>query len=241
MFKVLGGGLTLFEGPDGFRPAEDSFWLSALAPPPPPAAHVLDIGCGTGAVGLIYKLRHPQVTLFGGDHTPQMLTAAAAAAFYNQLSFYLAVATINNLPYAPNSFDVCLANPPFYIEGREAPPKAKMRQNIRHTAHLENWLKALLEVTKPQGHVALICHANDAEKLIKIAPHYGGQCWRHFKLKTSIRRQAKRSVLIFIKGNATLAEIEIATFDKTLRRHALEGIVSSGKSPLSEVCFYDTV
>lgn len=221
-FKVLGGALTLFQGAENFRPAEDSFWLSALAPPPPANARVLDMGCGTGAVGLSYKLRSPHINLFGLDHDPTMLQAARRAAEANNLAFELVEAPFHDTPYTTNSFDVCLANPPFYKHDREAPPKTAARQNIRHTTNLEEWLEALLTLTKPQGSVALICHGHDAESLIKIAPQYGGSCLRHFRLKTAPHKPAKRSVLVFIKGRVAFKEIEIAVFDPQLRQQALE-------------------
>ena len=82
-FKVLGGRLTLFDGAKGYRPAEDSFWLAALAPAT--NGCVCDLGCGTGAVGLAYLMTHGAPNLLGLDIQPDMTFAAHQAAIYNNL------------------------------------------------------------------------------------------------------------------------------------------------------------
>lgn len=223
MFSVLRGKLTLFEGPEGYRPSEDSFWLAALLPPVKAGARVLDLGCGTGAVGLSYALHHPQVNLYGVDHNPTMLEAAHKAALENNVPFTLAEADIQTLPYPEAHFDLCFANPPFYNPTREAPAQSTAQQNVRDSAHINLWLEALLRHTKKGGYAALICLPQDAPALILQAEKAHSSCIRHYLLHTAPNKPAKRAVLVFQHSpKQHLKTEEIPTFDPQLRRLVLE-------------------
>ena len=121
-FKVLGGQLTLFDGPEGYRPAEDSFWLSALLPTVPKGSTVLDLGCGTGAVILSYALRHNTLKLFGIEHNIPMAEAAIQASEANAIPLNVQIGDALNHTQS-DAFTLSFANPPFYQQGREDLPQ----------------------------------------------------------------------------------------------------------------------
>ena len=225
-FSVLGGSLTLFDGPDGYRPSEDSFWLAALAPPTKGA--VCDLGCGTGAVGLGYLTTHRNTqNLWGFDVQPEMVHAANKAATYNGLNAHFKVGDIAAPPFASGSFALTLANPPFYNPEREMPPTNKMTKQIKFTnTPLTNWLDAMNSLTMPQGFMALVVCAKDSHALIKKAHTLGCSLEGLLLLKTQPDKAPKRAVLIFRKEEHATAENKvkeqvIATYKKPLREKYL--------------------
>ena len=226
MFAVLGGQLSLFDGPEGYRPSEDSFWLSCLLPPVPKNSDVLDLGCGTGAVILSYGQRHPGLNLWGLDHNPEMLHAAKHASEVNGLPLTLTEGDALTHPFH-HQFDLSFANPPFYQKGREAQAQTKAKQNVRQTSGVNLWLEALLRATKPEGWVALICHKADSLGLIDHGVALGASCTHQFDLQSQAAKPAKRSVLIF-KKQAGLAIVQhtLHTDDPALRDSALQKNIS---------------
>ena len=225
-FSVLGGSLTLFDGSAGYRPSEDSFWLAALAPYTKGA--VCDMGCGTGAVGLGYLTTHRNTqNLRGFDVQPEMVHAANIAATTNNLNAHFKVGDISTPPFAPESFALTLANPPFHAPNREMPPTDKMSKQIKFTdAPLTNWLDAMAGLTMPQGRMALVVGAQDNQELIKKAHTLDCPLESLFLLKTHPDKVPKRSVLIFrkeqpAKPENTVKEKVIATYEKKLRAQYL--------------------
>ena len=225
-FSVLGGELTMFDGSAGYRPSEDSFWLAALAPYTSGA--VCDVGCGTGAVGLGYLTRHHNTqNLWGFDVQPDMVDAANKAATTNGLNAHFAVGEIAAPPFAPESFALTLANPPFYAPNREMPPRDKITKQIKFTdAPLTNWLETMASLTTAQGLMALVVGAQDNSALIKKAHTLDSSLESLFLLKTHGDKAPKRSVLIFrkeqpAKPDNKVKEKVIATYEKSLREKYL--------------------
>lgn len=221
-FKVLGGQLTLFDGPEGYRPAEDSFWLSALLPTVPKGSTVLDLGCGTGAVILSYALRHTTLKLFGIEHNIPMAEAAIQASEANAIPLNVQIGDALNHTHS-DAFTLSFANPPFYKQGREDLPQTADKTNVRQTSDLIAWLKALLKATKQGGYAALICHAADAEDLQALAPTLEASCIRLFYLKTSATKPPKRCVLVYQKQlDLPCSSQTLNTYEPELRQKALE-------------------
>ncbi len=54
--------------------------LLATAPPPPPSGHLVDVGCGWGALALSLALRAPGATVWAVDVNPRALEVTAANA-----------------------------------------------------------------------------------------------------------------------------------------------------------------
>ena len=227
-FSVLGGTLTLFDGVDGYRPSEDSFWLAALAPSTKGA--VCDVGCGTGAVGLGYLTTHRNTqNLWGFDVQPDMVHAANKAASTNNLNAHFKVGELAAPPFAPESFALTLANPPFHAPNREMPPANKMTKQIKFTdTPLTNWLDAMNSLTIPQGVMALVIGAQDNSALIKKAHTLDTTLESLFLLETHGDKAPKRSVLIFrkerpAKPEKLVEEQVIATYKKQMREKYLGG------------------
>jgi 16S rRNA G1207 methylase RsmC len=86
-----------------------------------PAARVLDLGCGSGAVGIAAALRGDDVQVHAIDSNPRAIEAAAWSAERNAVASRITTALdCDGSSVAPGNFDFVLANPPYYSNFRLA-------------------------------------------------------------------------------------------------------------------------
>jgi 16S rRNA (guanine1207-N2)-methyltransferase len=85
-----------------------------------PDARVLDLGCGSGIVGFAAALRAPGVRVHAVDSMPRAVECARRGAELNGLAGWTAEVAADGGPFEPRSFDLVLANPPYYSQYRIA-------------------------------------------------------------------------------------------------------------------------
>lgn len=82
--------------------------------------HVLDIGCGAGIVGLALLARANDVTLHAVDSNPRAVECTAKGAVLNGFSNITTQVASDGSYGEAESFDVAVANPPYYAGFRIA-------------------------------------------------------------------------------------------------------------------------
>ncbi len=224
MFSVLGGSITLFEGTNSYRPSEDSLWLASLLPDLP-SPLICDVGCGTGLVGFAYAQRIKKAQIIGFDTDITMLKAAKLGASANDIPAYYAQANITTLPFANNSFDITIANPPFFSGSREMTTQDQAKKAVRFTTpSISLWLTRLIELTKQNGVIGVIFHSSDQDILLKTAQAMGCSVIGFYTLQSKPTTPPKRQILVLEKNNAPIPPpkpITIPTYDKELREQVL--------------------
>jgi 16S rRNA G1207 methylase RsmC len=85
-----------------------------------PGARVLDLGCGCGVVGFAAALRAPGVRVHAVDSMPRAVECARRGAGLNGLEGWSAEVAADGGALEPKSFDLVLANPPYYSHHRIA-------------------------------------------------------------------------------------------------------------------------
>lgn len=85
-----------------------------------PGMKVLDLGCGSGAVGVAAALRAEGVKVHAIDSNPRAIESALWAAERNAAPAMSATLDCDGRSVAPGEFDLVLANPPYYSHFRIA-------------------------------------------------------------------------------------------------------------------------
>jgi 16S rRNA (guanine1207-N2)-methyltransferase len=85
-----------------------------------PRMKVLDLGCGSGAVGLAAALRASDVYVVAIDSNPRAIESTRWAATRNNADHLTATLDCDGASVATGVYDLVLANPPYYSDFRIA-------------------------------------------------------------------------------------------------------------------------
>jgi 16S rRNA (guanine1207-N2)-methyltransferase len=90
--------------------------LDVLGLDRPAAPHVLDLGCGTGALAVSYALAHPESRVTATDRSAAAVASARATAAANGVADRVTVTHDDAASEIPDaSVDIVLLNPPFHL------------------------------------------------------------------------------------------------------------------------------
>ena len=160
-----------------FRPGTDTFLLSSL-PRLKPRQRVIDLGCGSGLLGLLLLQRQPELTVTGIDLQPEAVRLVQKAAAENGLSGRLRgqCADLRQVKalFPTGSFDLAVSNPPYYPSagGALSPDDARrtarsevactLEDICRASAYLLRWGGSFCLVHKPERLTDLLCALRQA-------------------------------------------------------------------------------
>lgn len=135
--------------------------------------HVLDIGCGTGAL-LCYAAVQQPASLYGVDLFEEVTAKATENLSYNHLHAHLTAGGIQK--YRPDmQFDVILSNPPYFHTAEE---RLKNQNPYRAAARHESYLPltdlfaSVDRLLKSQGVFYLVHRAERLPELLREAQKY---------------------------------------------------------------------
>jgi methylase of polypeptide subunit release factors len=104
---------AVFFGPDTYRYVR--FMQEALpAAPLQPRPRILDIGCGSGAGGLMVAKQYADATLVLNDINPEALVCSGLNATASGIAAQLALG--DSLTAVDGQFDLIMANPPYLVD-----------------------------------------------------------------------------------------------------------------------------
>ena len=179
---ILGGRLRLRQTRDGHRVGLDAILLAAAAGAP--AARLVDVGAGVGAVGLALLQRWPAATGALIEIDPELAALAEENAALNDLADRARVVVADALDaksrraagLADEAADLVVTNPP-YLAADAARPSPDPRRARAHVAGagaaaLAGWVVACLALVKPGGRFVMI-HRADA--LPALLPAFAGR------------------------------------------------------------------
>lgn len=104
---------AVFFGPDTYRYVRFMQQALLLAPPGP-RPRILDIGCGSGAGGLMVARQYADATLVLNDINPEALVCAGLNASNMGIAAQLALG--DSLTAVDGQFDLIMANPPYLVD-----------------------------------------------------------------------------------------------------------------------------
>ncbi|MDZ4374435.1 MAG: methyltransferase [Phenylobacterium sp.] len=175
---ILGGRLRLRQPARGYRAGMDAALLAAACDAAP-AARVIEIGCGPGAVLLSAAARRPGTRFVGVEREAEALSLARENIILNGMADRVEAragdvsARFKALELAP--FDAALANPPFFDDpaALRAPAPEKAAAWMADEG-LMAWAEFLLKAVREGGVITLIHRADRlADILGLLAPKAG--------------------------------------------------------------------
>jgi 16S rRNA (guanine1207-N2)-methyltransferase len=105
-----------------------------------PEARLLDIGCGCGSVGIALAARDPSCQVLAVDSNARAIWCTRRGAELNGLANLRAELNHTGSLNHPNSFDMALANPPYFADFRIA----------------ELFIRTAVECLRPEGRLVLV-------------------------------------------------------------------------------------
>lgn len=214
----LGGRLTIRQPLKGYRAGVDAVLLAAsVRAKHEDGATLLDIGAGVGTVGLCAAARVPDLSVVLLEREPILAHLAQTNAEANGLSPRVRALTASvtstatglaNLGLAPDSFDRCVANPPFHDEdaGTAAGDALKAASHAMPATALEDWVRFMARMVRPGGRASIIHKAEALNRILAaMGPRFGGLIV--FPIFPRAGESAIRVIVEGIKGSRAPLEL----------------------------------
>lgn len=149
---------------DGLRASMDSVLLAALVQAKK-GERLLDMGCGTGAVGLCVndRLKDRELMISGIDHQEKMILLAEQNARANGLCnrcWYITADVTDRGVFDRESFDHIVMNPPYYDPGKRLQSPDPARETAFSTDDLSQWIGSALHWVRQGGSLSMIYPAS---------------------------------------------------------------------------------
>jgi tRNA1(Val) A37 N6-methylase TrmN6 len=165
--SLLNGRVTLMQSMNGLRASTDSVLLAA-AVQAKSGDKILDMGCGTGAVGLcvIERLKDLNLELTGIDIQSDMIELAKVNSTGYQATYICGDVTDKKV-FLSESFDHVVMNPPYYVEGTRQPSPDDARE-MAYTGDLSAWVTSAVHWVRQGGTLTLIHRADVLDDILKL-------------------------------------------------------------------------
>ncbi len=166
--------MLLYQPESSYCYNSDSLFLYDFIGRLAPKGRVLDVGSGSGVIGLLLARDFPKTTLEMVEKQKAFATYAAHNARVNNIT--CKIHHQDFLTFEDSlGYDYIVSNPPFYHEGASRSSDS-MRHTARYNIHLplQDFFKNVAALLKPQGHFifcydpsqfALLCAELSAVKL----------------------------------------------------------------------------
>jgi tRNA1(Val) A37 N6-methylase TrmN6 len=203
---LLGGRVRLLQAARGHRAGTDGVLLAAAAPARE-GDRVIDVGAGTGAVGLMIASRVP-VSLTLVERDPALAELCRRNAALNGVEVAVACADVldtasrRRAGIMAEAANLVVTNPPFLEESgvRGSPDAARAAAHLLPQGGLESWLRACASLLKPGGSLALIHRAERVGECLKHLGRGFGRCRLRF-VHPRADRPATRVLITAVKGS----------------------------------------
>lgn len=190
---------TIHQDRCAMKVGTDGVLLGVLAPTID-SGRILDIGTGTGLVGIMLSQRCPQAMVTGVE----LDANAAKQAEENATSTGWKIKIINKSiqdfsSQCEEKFDLIVSNPPYFINSLKAPEKN--RNTARHTDELsfEELIESAEKLLSEEGKFSVIIPYSEEENFIGIANKRNLIAESSVRIIPKVGKEPKRSVITFCR------------------------------------------
>jgi tRNA1(Val) A37 N6-methylase TrmN6 len=172
---LFGGRVTLRQLPRGHRAGTDAVLLAAAAPLEG-VGHVVDLGAGVGAAGLVLAGRSDTLRVVLVERDPEAAALARANVAENGFSARVTVEERDALAAGhAGPADLVVTNPPWHPQGNARVALDKRGAHVMPPGGLESWVKAALGLLAPRGRILLIHRADSLATVLQaLDRRFGG-------------------------------------------------------------------
>jgi len=155
-------GLKIIQNKDGFCFGIDSVLLSDFAKNIPQNSKVLDLGTGTGILGLLLCGKTSLREIYGVDIQAAVCKMACKSIKLNNLENKFKIINKNikdlNTVFEENYFDVIVSNPPYKKNNSGLKNESETKLLSRHeiSASLEDFIKISSKLLKYNGNLYIV-------------------------------------------------------------------------------------
>lgn len=166
---LLNGRVKMRQTDGGLRASTDSVLLAEKVIAKK-GETILDLGCGSGAVGLCVDalLKDKNLHITGLDIQPDLIEFAHHNAALNHLTdraTYICGDVFNKDLFDAQAFDHIVMNPPYYRDGERIKSPNAMRE-AAFTGEFENWMRSALYWLKHNGSLTMIHRADYLDEIL---------------------------------------------------------------------------
>ena len=196
----------------------------------------MDLGCGVGAVFLSLLCRQPAIEITAVEKDSSFIALAEKNVEINgHKPISLIHSDIRELDghLEPNSFDLVLANPPFYPagSGRLSPDAKKAVANHEIFGSLKDWISTANLLCKEGGTFSLIHLADRQEECLAFLQQFFG-ITEMAEIRPKTNQQANRVLFRCQKGGTfaleKLDDVVVHEADGKLTQAASKAILGTG-------------
>lgn len=155
-------GLKIIQNKDGFCFGMDSVLLSDFAKEIKRNSTILDMGAGTGILGILLSAKTQETKIVGVEIQPEVAEMAKRSIILNQLQNRIEILCedIKKLKekYEVGNFDAVVTNPPYKKKGTGGINENEAKLISRHeiTTDLEDFISIASYLLKDQGSIYMV-------------------------------------------------------------------------------------
>lgn len=165
--------LLLYQPESGYCYNSDSIFLYSFIDSFKPRGRMLDVGAGSGVVGLLVARDNPKVVLEAIEKQESFVQYAVKNAEVNAIRYKMH--TGDFLAFKDEAgFEYIVSNPPFYHEGADR-SRDVMRHTARYNVHLpmEQFFRHVKRLLRPKGHFIFCYDAKQSGLLMGVLETVG--------------------------------------------------------------------
>ena len=190
---------TIHQDRCAMKVGTDGVLLGVLAPTID-SGRILDIGTGTGLVGIMLSQRCPQAMVTGVELDANAAKQAEENATSTGWKIKIINKSIQDFSFqCEEKFDLIVSNPPYFINSLKAPEKN--RNTARHTDELsfEELIESAEKLLSEEGKFSVIIPYSEEENFIGIANKRNLIAESSVRIIPKVGKEPKRSVITFCR------------------------------------------